>query len=294
MNILISGCNGLLGSTFKLFKDKYDNMNFIFKSHNEFDITNINDIENNLTKDIDIFINCAAYLNADKGEDDNTIFDVNYKSIENLANQCKKNNILFIHFSSDYVFGGDKSTPYNENDNISPLNNYGISKVLGEFTLKNINCSYIIFRITWLYAEFGKSFVTTIIRLLKEKNEINVVNDQIGTPTYTIDLVNTIISIIRQLNLDNKYNEIFHFSNEGVCSFYDFAYFINKYYNNDIKVKPCSTDEYSKICPYKLAKRPKYSVLDKTKIKNTFNLSIPHWNESLQLCINNIKNRETN
>ena len=293
MNILVSGSNGLLGSTFKLYQNKFNDLNFIFKSHNEFDITNINDIEKNLTKDIDIFINCAAYINADKGENDTTIFNVNYKSIENLAIQCKKNNILFIHFSSDYVFGGDKSTPYNENDNISPLNNYGISKVLGEFTLKNIDCSYIIFRITWLYAEFGKSFVTTIIRLLNEGKQINVVNDQIGTPTYSIDLVNAIIQIIQKLNLNKKYNDVYHFSNEGVCSFYDFAYFINKYYNNDINVIPCSTEEYSRICSYKLAKRPKYSVLDKTKIKNKFDIQIPHWNESLQLCINNIKHSST-
>ena len=294
MNILVSGCNVLLGSTFKLLEKEFVNVHFIFKSHDEFDITNINDIQSNLNEDIDIFINCAAYINADKGEDDETIFNVNYKAIENLAIQCKKQNILFIYFSSDYVFGGDKSTPYNETDNISPLNNYGISKVLGEFILKNVGCSYIVFRITWLYAEFGKSFVSTIIRLLKERDNIYVVNDQIGTPTYTIDLVYAIMQIIYQLDLSKQYNDTYHFSNEGVCSFYDFAYFINKYYDNNIKIIPCSTDDYSKICSYKLAKRPKYSVLDKTKIKNTFNLQIPHWSDSLQKCINNIKNRETN
>lgn len=286
MNILVSGANGLLGTTFRKYKD--NNNNYIFKTHQEFDITNEDDIEKNLTENIDVFINCAAYTNVDKGEIDNKVFDINNKSIDLLASQCKKNNILFVHFSSDYIFSGDKSTPYTEDDTVSPLNNYGISKVLSEFSLKSSGCSYIIFRVSGLYAEFGKNFVTTIANLIKTKEQICVVNDQIETPTYTVDIVRIIKTILSKIDTSKQYSDVYHLSNEGICSFYDFAYFINKYMKVKNKIIPCSTSEYQKICSYKLANRPKYSVLDKSKIKNQFNIDIPHWTDSLHECIEKI------
>ena len=252
----------------------------------ELDITNFKAICAFIeTHDIDTIINCAAYTAVDQAEDDEEkAMKLNRDAVANLANAAVKLDCLLVHISTDYVFDGTSDHPYTEKDTTNPQSVYGRTKLEGEQAIKKSGCLYIIIRTAWLYSGYGNNFVKTMIRLGKERDGLGVVFDQIGTPTYANDLARAIYTIINK----GIVRGIYHFSNEGVCSWYDFTVAIHRLAGiTSCKVRPLHTAEY----PAK-ANRPAYSVLDKTKIKTTFGIEIPHWEESLERCIGKMKNDE--
>lgn len=303
MNILVTGANGQLGNEMRIVSKKCVNNEFIFsdisyddKLHTiHLDITNIDNIRE-IVKNYGIkcIINCAAWTNVDACEVDKEKAELAYKLNAEaplyLAQVMKEVDGLLIHISTDYVFGMEKyNTPCKPNYSGTPTGVYGKTKLEGEENIKNIGCKYVIIRTSWLYSEFGKNFCKTMLKLTKEKEELNVVFDQCGTPTYAYDLANAIIQIIDVLD-KNDYNEkyfgIYHFSNEGVTSWYDFTNMIAKISgHNKCKINPCFSDMY----PSPVV-RPSYSVLDKTLIKEVFNVDVPYWVDSLEKCIFNLKN----
>lgn len=231
---------------------------------------------------ITIVINCAAYTNVDKAEDDFEIADlINHKAVENLAVVCKEVGATLIHVSTDYVFQGNGNLPCREDEQTNPLGVYGKTKLAGEQAIEKIGCKYLIFRTAWLYSSFGNNFVKTMRRLTSEREHLSVVFDQVGTPTYAGDLAALIWYIVET----GKYNQqgIYHFSNEGVCSWYDFAKEIAALSGNKCEIRPCHSAEF----PSKV-KRPAFSVLDKTKVKRDFGYIIPYWKDSLIKCINEL------
>lgn len=283
MNILVTGANGQLGNEMRRKATESKNTYF-FTDIEELDITNIDAVvkfvENNT---IDIVVNCAAYTNVEKAEDDEqTAMLINRDAVENLAVACKLQNALLIHISTDYVFNGKDCIPLTEDKPTAPIGAYGRTKLAGERAIQETGCRYMIFRTAWLYSEFGNNFVKTMMRLTNERDNLNVVFDQVGTPTYAADLASTIAHIIENDMLDKE--GIYHFSNEGVCSWYDFAIEIASLAGNVCDIKPCHSSEF----PSKV-ERPSYSVLDKTKVKTTFGVKIPYWKESLKECMNKIK-----
>lgn len=285
-NILVSGANGQLGSEIRRISKNFKGCNFFFTDVNELDITKLESSEQFIIDNsIDIIVNCAAYTNVDKAEDDEFTADlINHKAVNNLATLAKKNNVFLFHISTDYVFDGSMNTPYTEDIKTAPLGIYGITKLKGEQAIINSGCKYLIIRTSWLYSEFGNNFVKTMMRLTSEKDVLNVVFDQVGTPTYAADLAELILSIINQ----GSYNEktgIYHFSNEGVCSWYDFAKKISKFAGTKCNIKPCHSSEF----PSKV-RRPNYSVLDKTKLKLDFKYDIPYWEDSLSKCVAKLLN----
>lgn len=287
--ILVVGSNGQLGNEIReLTKD--DNSNkYFYTDVAELDITDKSAVSRFVEDNqIDIIINCAAYTQVDKAEDDEeTAYLINATAPQNLAEVSAKFNATLFHISTDYVFDGNNSIPYTESEPTTPLGVYGKSKLISEELIQESGCSHIIIRTSWLYSSFGNNFVKTIGRLSKEKEELKVVFDQVGTPTYARDLASVILSIIDKNEFTNR-NEVYHFSNEGVCSWYDFAIAINNYFGHNCKINPCHSDEF----PTKVT-RPHFSVLDKTKIKNDFKLNIPYWQDSLKKCIEILKERET-
>lgn len=293
MNVLVTGANGQLGNEMRIVAQKSDN-NYIFsdivQSDNVettiLDITKLDEICSIVKeKNISVIVNCAAYTNVDKAESDVELCELlNSKAPENLALAMKEADGTLIHISTDYVFGGDPyNIPCREEQKGTPTGVYGMTKLKGEEAIKQINCNHIIIRTAWLYSEFGKNFVKTMLNLTATKPELNVVFDQTGTPTYALDLAKVIFDIIENKKYSDK-SGIYHFSNEGVCSWYDFTKMIAEYSGHtQCKVKPCHSDEFPSP-----VKRPAYSVLDKTKIKETFDVEIPYWTESLKKCINNL------
>lgn len=282
-NILITGSNGQLGNELRLVVEEKDKVNkYYFTDVIDLDITNKNDVSNFFVANrIDIVVNCAAYTHVDKAEDDKEKADlINHIGPKNIAEVCKDRNSFFIHISTDYVFDGTKNTPYTETDKTKPLGVYGETKLKGENAIINSGCEYVIIRTSWLYSSFGNNFLKTMQKLTAEKESINVVFDQVGTPTYAQDLANVIYTIIQKGDNANIKNQIYHYSNEGVCSWYDFAMAINEASGHSCNVKPCHSDEF----PSKVT-RPSYSVLDKTKIKNAFEIEIPHWRKSMERCV---------
>ena len=278
--LLITGANGQLGNEMRCIAD-CDNINsFIFTDVEELDITNFSDICNFVEiHKPDFIINCAAYTAVDKAEDDNEICaKINTLAVENLANAAKIANAKIIHVSTDYVYGGDATMPYIESDTTNPKSVYGKTKLDGEIALANILPEQsITIRTSWLYSSYGRNFVKTMISLGKERESLNVVCDQHGTPTFARDLANAIMSIVNS----NKFESgIYNYSNEGECSWYEFACEIFKLAKIDCKVNAITTDQY----PTK-AQRPAYSVLDKSKIKRVYGLEIPEWRVSLKECI---------
>ena len=278
--LLITGANGQLGNEMRCIAD-CDNINsFIFTDVEELDITNFSDICNFVEiHKPDFIINCAAYTAVDKAEDDNEICaKINTLAVENLANAAKIANAKVIHVSTDYVYGGDATMPYIESDTTNPKSVYGKTKLEGEIALANILPEQsITIRTSWLYSSFGRNFVKTMISLGKERESLNVVCDQRGTPTFARDLANAIMSIVNS----NKFESgIYNYSNEGECSWHEFACEIFKIADIDCMVNAITTDQY----PTK-AQRPAYSVLDKSKIKKVYSLEIPEWRESLKECI---------
>ncbi len=278
--LLITGANGQLGNEMRCIADR-DNINsYIFTDVEELDITNFSDICNFVEiHKPDFIINCAAYTAVDKAEDDSEICaKINTLAVENLANAAKIANAKVIHVSTDYVYGGDATMPYIESDTTNPKSVYGKTKLEGEIALANILPEQsITIRTSWLYSSFGRNFVKTMISLGKERESLNVVCDQRGTPTFARDLANAIMSIVNS----NKFEPgIYNYSNEGECSWHEFACEIFKIADIDCMVNAITTDQY----PTK-AQRPAYSVLDKSKIKKVYGLEIPEWRESLKECI---------
>lgn len=282
MNILVTGANGQLGNEMRRKATESKNTYF-FTDIDELDITNIDAVVKFVeTNTIDIVVNCAAYTNVEKAEDDEqTAMLINRDAVENLAVACKLQNALLIHISTDYVFNGKDCIPLTEDKPTAPIGAYGRTKLAGERAIQETGCRYMIFRTAWLYSEFGNNFVKTMMRLTSERDTLNVVFDQVGTPTYAADLADLISNIIENKHLDNT--GVYHFSNEGVCSWYDFAIEIAHIAGNNCNIHPCHSNEF----PSKV-ERPNYSVLDKSKVKETFAYVIPHWKISLRSCIERI------
>lgn len=287
MNILVTGANGQLGMSIRrATKDLPDN--YIFADIAELDITDKGAIEHFVdANDIDIIVNCAAYTNVEKAEDDQEMAELlNATAVGYLAEAMARKGGLLIHISTDYVFGGGgANTPCAENQPANPTGVYGLTKLHGEEEILKSGVRHIILRTAWLYSEYGNNFVKTMLRLTNEKSELKVVFDQVGTPTYAGDLADAITEIINR-RLFNHNTGIYHFSNEGVCSWYDFTKRIAEQTsaNEKCDIRPCHSDEF----PSKV-KRPSYSVLDKTKFKTDFCISIPYWTDSLRKCIKNLK-----
>ena len=281
-NILITGSNGQLGSEIRVLSEDSKHR-FFFTDVSELDITDKSAVDSFVAENkIDVLVNCAAYTNVDKAEDDIETADrINHLAVKNLAEVCAEKKLKLIHISTDYVFNGTKNTPYVESDPTAPLGIYGRTKLDGENTVINSGCDYLIIRTSWLYSSFGNNFVKTMRRLTAEKGSLKVVFDQVGTPTFAGDLAKAILEIIDFEKIEGN-SGIYHFSNEGVCSWYDFAIEIRDLFGNNCDIQPCHSDEF----PSKVT-RPNFSVLDKTKIKETFGLKIPHWKTSLKNMIEN-------
>jgi len=276
-NILVTGSNGQLGSELKELERDFSQHNFIFTDIAELDLTK-SDVVSSFIIDnkVEVCINCAAYTAVDNAEDDQELaLLVNSAAVKNLAIACKNANARLIHISTDYVFDGTNHMPYVETDAPSPNSYYGFSKLEGEKSVTNNIDNFVIIRTSWLYSSFGNNFVKTMIRLGKERDELGVVVDQIGTPTAAADLAFAIMSTVES----NK-TGIYHYSNQGVISWYDFAVSIMDICNLNCKVKPIESKDF----PAK-ANRPFYSVLNKAKISNDFNLDIPYWLDSLKVMI---------
>lgn len=319
MNILVTGANGQLGNEMRILAknsaDKFvftdvvdtseesiamlkklagDGVNIVTE---HLDITNLDAIKAIVKREeIDAIVNCAAYTNVDAAENNYDIAELlNAKAPENLAIAMKVVNGLLIHISTDYVFGGDPyNTPCKEDQKGTPTGVYGLTKLHGEQNIQATGTDYLIFRTAWLYSEFGKNFVKTMLNLTATKPQLKVVFDQVGTPTYAFDLANVVLvaienykkeAINHQLSSFNySKTGVYHFSNEGVCSWFDFTKMIAEYsMQNTCDIQPCHSDEFPSP-----VKRPAFSVLDKTKIKETFDLIIPYWTNSLKKCLNNM------
>lgn len=285
MNILVTGANGQLGNEMQIVsKNSKDNYIFtdVCEGYKKLDITDIDAIREEVKAyDIQCIINCAAWTNVDKAETAGEIVEtLNAKAPENLAKVMKEVGGLLVHISTDYVFGGDPyNTPCREDQKGTPTGVYGLTKLHGEQLIQATGVKYIILRTAWLYSEFGHNFVKTMLNLTATKPQLKVVFDQTGTPTYAGDLANAIFDIVENRKYDGN-EGIYHFSNEGVCSWYDFTKKIAELAGHtDCYIEPCHSDEFPSP-----VKRPAYSVLDKTKIKNTFGIKIPYWVDSLKKC----------
>ena len=305
MNILVTGVNGQLGNEMRIVtkgsKDHYIFTDVVEVEGQEttiLDITDLDSIRKIVSeKDIKAIVNCAAWTNVDGAEASEKyelVELLNAKAPENLAIAMKEVNGLLIHISTDYVFGGDLyNTPCKEDQKGTPTGVYGLTKLHGQ-AIQNTGVDYLIFRTAWLYSEFGKNFVKTMLNLTATKPQLKVVFDQVGTPTYARDLADAILVAIedykKEWNLNPKawnYSKsgIYHFSNEGVCSWFDFTKMIAEIAGNtNCDIQPCHSDEFPSP-----VKRPAFSVLDKTKVKETFGIKIPYWTDSLRKCMNNMK-----
>ncbi len=300
MTILVTGANGQLGNEMQIVAKKSSDK-YIFtdvcEGYEKLDITDLEAIRKVVKEnDVKCIVNCAAWTNVDAAETAGDIVEtLNATAPENLAKAMKEVNGLLVHVSTDYVFGGDPyNTPCKEDQKGTPTGVYGMTKLHGEQKIQAVGGNYVILRTAWLYSEFGKNFVKTMLNLTATKPQLKVVFDQVGTPTYALDLANAIATIIEdcekeifnsQLSIINySKSGIYHFSNEGVCSWYDFTKMIAEYVgNSDCDIQPCHSDEFPSP-----VKRPAYSVLDKSKVKGTFGVTIPYWVDSLEKCLKNL------
>lgn len=285
-NILVTGANGQLGRSLKKIFDEDLSLNVTYIDIQELDLTDKDAVKLFLeTNTFDFIINCAAYTAVDLAEKNEvSCANINTEAVRNIAEASRKNQPKIIHISTDYVFNGKNFRQYAENDVPDPQSVYGRTKLEGEGILMAYSPQSIIIRTAWLYSEYGSNFMKTMYNLSKQKEQINVVTDQIGTPTYALDLANAIHSIVKS---EQWTSGIYHFTNEGVASWYDFAVAIMKISKSNCIVNPITTKEYPTA-----ATRPPFSVLNKSKIKSTFGLKIPHWEESLYKCLNNFINLE--
>lgn len=288
-NILVTGAYGQLGNELKRASAAHEqNFKFFFTDADTLDITNIESLEQYVKdNNINYIVNCAAYTAVDKAEDDKELcYKINRDAVVNIGSVANANNVKVIHISTDYVFDGTNTRPYVETDPVNPQSVYGKSKQEGEAGLMKVCPTSIIIRTAWLYSAFGNNFVKTMLRFGKEKESLNVVADQTGTPTNAADLAKAIIKILDYSESKEFEPGIYHFSDEGITTWYDFTRMIHKYAGiTTCKVTPITTNQY----PTK-AVRPKYSALDKAKIKTTFNLTIPKWEDSLLVCVNELVN----
>ena len=280
MNILVTGSNGQLGSEIQELSDNYSDYNFVFTDVEALDITNLKQIQNcMLNNEINAIINCAAYTAVDKAETELELATkINSDAVSKLAVSAKKFNAVLVHVSTDYVFDGSNNTPYKENEPTKPLGVYGRTKREGEEAVRKVQPTAAIIRTSWLYSSYGNNFVKTMLRLGKERDELGVIFDQVGTPTYARDLAKTILDILPIIKKDKV--ETYHFSNEGVASWYDFTKAIFELSNISTKLNPIETKDF----PTPTA-RPAYSVLNKSKIKEHFKIEIPYWRDSLMVCL---------
>lgn len=279
MKILITGSNGQLGNEFRLLENHNRQHAFFFTDVEELDITNktavLNYVQDN---QIELIINCAAYTAVDRAENDEPVARlINALAVLNLGEVASEVGAKIIHVSTDYVFSGNAFVPYKETDSPNPVSAYGRTKLEGEQLLQQACADAVIIRTAWLYSEFGNNFVKTMIRLGKERDSLNVVYDQVGSPTYAADLAAAIMTIV---NADKWVAGIYHFTNEGVCSWYDFTIAIHQLAGIQCDINPIRSEQYPTP-----TERPHYSVLDKQKIRDTYEVNVPHWYEALQRCI---------
>lgn len=286
LNILVTGSNGQVGSELKKLSSEYE-YNFFFTTRDELDITNKEALESFLEdNNINTIVNCAAYTAVDKAEDESELADkINHKAVKKLANLAQEKNIKLVHISTDYVFDGKNFKPYCEAFQTNPTSVYGQTKLDGELEMQKINPkNSLIIRTSWVYSSFGENFVKTMLKLGRDRDELGVIFDQVGTPTYARDLAKAILDILP--NIKNEKVEIYNYSNEGVLSWYDFAKEIMKMAKIDCKINPIETFQYPTP-----AKRPHFSLLNKAKIKSEFNISIPFWKDSLDECLRTLGER---
>ncbi len=302
MNILVTGANGQLGNEMRILaKDSTNNYIFTDVVAPEgvqttiLDITDLDAVKAMVKENaVDCIVNCAAYTNVDAAESNEELAELlNAKAPENLAIAMKEVDGLLVHVSTDYVFGGDPyNTPCKEDQKGTPTGVYGLTKLHGEQNIIATGCKHIIIRTAWLYSEFGKNFVKTMLNLTATKPKLNVVFDQVGTPTYAYDLAVAIVKAIETIEASETpepFSGIYHFSNEGVCSWFDFTKMIAEYAGNtECDIQPCHSDEFPSPVT-----RPSFSVLDKTKIKETFVIKIPYWTDSLKKCLSNMSALKT-
>lgn len=283
MNILVTGSNGQLGNEMRVLSQSYPQHTYFFTDVEDLDITQRAIVADYVTANaIDLIVNCAAYTNVDKAEEDESnALKINAEALSVLGSQ----GVHVIHVSTDYVFSGEEHRPCRETDQVAPRTVYGYTKYEGEKRLLAVCPEAVIIRTAWLYSAYGNNFVKTMIRLGQERQELRVVFDQVGTPTYAADLAQAIFTIIQSPVWRPG---VFHFSNEGVCSWYDFTLAIHHLYGGiDCRIVPILSEEYAYKTP-----RPHYSVLDKSKYKKTFGVSIPHWLDSLEKCITSLKEQQ--
>ncbi|MDP3266155.1 MAG: dTDP-4-dehydrorhamnose reductase [Sulfuricurvum sp.] len=282
--ILITGENGQLGSELKELSSFYTQYEFTFVDRNTLDFSNLCKLEDYFdNKTFDVIINCAAYTAVDKAESESDLANtINHRAVSLLAKIAKKKNISLIHISTDYVFNGQNYRPYIETDPTDPQGIYGRTKRDGENAILEASPkNSIIIRTSWVYSSFGNNFVKTMLRLGKERDSLSVIFDQVGTPTYARDLAKTILDILPQIK--NETPEIYHYSNEGVASWYDFTQSIFELSKIDCSVNAITAEEYPLPAP-----RPHYSLLNKAKIKNDFGITIPYWKNSLKQCLEHL------
>jgi dTDP-4-dehydrorhamnose reductase len=285
MKVIVTGSKGQLGRSIQELSSGYPGMNFVFTDIDELNICDAALVDQFFTAENPaVVVNCAAYTAVDKAEKDEILAEkINHRAVANLAATCKKTGTKLIHISTDYLFDGNKSTPYHEKDIVKPKSVYGITKLEGETAILRAEIKSIIIRTSWLYSEFGTNFVKTMLRLGKDRNQLGVVSDQVGTPTYAGDLAKALLDILQITASDNKRfaTGIYHYSNEGVASWYDFAKAI---FENTPDIS-CQVDPIDTAAYPTPATRPAYSVLNKSKIKTTFDIRIPYWRDSLKLCL---------
>ena len=280
MVVLVTGANGQLGQAIQSISGNYPEIDFVFCDLSTLDITNVNQIKETFKQfKPNYCINAAAYTAVDKAESEpEKAFSINVTGAKNLAEACKENNTILLHISTDFVFDGNKKVPYSEEDVPKPTGVYGQTKLDGEKAIQKTFDNYFIIRTSWVYSQFANNFMKTMLRLGLERDSLSVVNDQIGTPTNAVDLAEVLVKVIKTYNsqLTTHNFGIYNFSNEGQCSWYDFAKKIFEINDIEIDLKPIPTSSYPTP-----AKRPAFSVLNKTKIKNSFDLQICNWEDSL-------------
>lgn len=287
--ILVTGSSGQLGLSLQQLSHLDSNYDFYFANRSDLDLASNSSIASFFNnKKFDLIINCAAYTAVDKAEIDlESARQVNFLAVKKLAEISRYQQSKFIHISTDYVFNGEQALPYQEADKASPQSVYGTTKLNGEQAVfAELPASAVVMRTSWLYSEYGNNFVKTMLKLGREREELKVVFDQIGTPTYASDLAETIMAIISSQSFQNNNfdSQLYHYSNEGVCSWYDFAKAIFDICAVECQLDPIGTDGYPTP-----AKRPQYSLLNKEKIKNDYGLTIPYWRDSLKRCLDKLK-----
>jgi dTDP-4-dehydrorhamnose reductase len=284
--ILVTGANGQLANEIKILSKNYLSYRFLFAAKEELPIDDTQSIKSFFERNqIDYCINCAAYTAVDKAESEKEkAFEINADAVGELAEICFEYNVKLIHISTDYVYDGSRKVPLKETDSVGPVNLYGASKLKGEQLALAQNPSTLIIRTSWVYSSFGNNFVKTMLRLFKEKEEINVINDQLGSPTYAADLAAVILLFIERMQEGKSFSGIVNYSNDGVTTWYQFAEEIKALVDSNCKINPIPTSVYKTA-----AKRPLYSVLDTSKISELLDINIPSWKKSLKSCIEVLK-----